>query len=78
MQTQQVQASRFKWVQYVQPSPGLEPQASVLLLDHDRDLLAELGGFLERQGFEVQAARDVEEARAWPGCWCGPGAGCPT
>ncbi len=64
MQTQHMQASRFKWVQHMQPVPGLEPQASVLLLDHDRDLLAELGGFLDRQGFEVQTAQDVDGARA--------------
>ncbi|WP_309628513.1 response regulator transcription factor [Brevundimonas sp.] len=47
----------------MQPPPNVEPQATVLLLDQDHALLADLGGFLERQGFDVATAVDAEEAR---------------
>jgi DNA-binding response OmpR family regulator len=64
MQTHQLQSSPSKWSRYLQPAPNVEPQATVLLLDQDHALLADLGGFLERQGFEVLTAVDAEEARS--------------
>ncbi len=64
MQTHQLQTPQFKWGRSLQSVPNGVPQATVLLLDQDHALLADLGGFLERQGFDVLTAVDAEEARS--------------
>ena len=63
MQTQQLHSPALKWSRLLQPVATAEPQATVLLLDQDPDLLTDLGGFLDRQGFDVLKAQDAEEAR---------------